>query len=97
MAIHPPIIIQSIILGTATLHLLYAMISTLCRMRSNSGSPQVENTLFCVHRSFLERESEVFIEEFAKSPQDGPSEGPFRLERITSAEFATFLWVWYSP
>lgn len=57
----------------------------------------VENTLFRIHRYFFERESEDFIQSFANH-QDGTSdEGPFRLEGITSNDFATFLWVWYSP
>jgi len=61
------------------------------------GHTQVENTLFRVHRFFFERESEDFIKNFANL-QDGMSdEGPFRLEGITSTDFAMFLWVWYSP
>ncbi|OAX41826.1 hypothetical protein K503DRAFT_780367 [Rhizopogon vinicolor AM-OR11-026] len=58
----------------------------------------VENTLFCVHRFFFERESKDFFEDFAKALQDGISDGgPFLLEGITSADFETLLWVWYSP
>ncbi|OJA19201.1 hypothetical protein AZE42_09854 [Rhizopogon vesiculosus] len=58
----------------------------------------VENMLFCVHRFFFERESKDFFEDFAKAFQDGMSDGgPFLLEGITSVDFETLLWVWYSP
>lgn len=58
----------------------------------------VENTLFRVHRHFFERESQFFIEEFTKAPQEGTSDtSAFRLDKITSADFAKLLWVWYSP
>ncbi|KAG2096702.1 uncharacterized protein F5147DRAFT_716086 [Suillus discolor] len=58
----------------------------------------VENTFFRVHRSFFERESEVFIRELAQVPQDGISDdSAFQVEDVTSDDFATFLWVWYSP
>lgn len=58
----------------------------------------VENTLFCVHRFFFERESQVFMREFAQAPQDGISDdNAFRVEDVTSVDFATLLWVWYSP
>ncbi|KAG2142960.1 hypothetical protein DEU56DRAFT_733487 [Suillus clintonianus] len=58
----------------------------------------VENTFFCVHRSFFERESQFFIQEFANAPQGGISDdSAFRLEEVTSADFAKLLWVWYSP
>jgi hypothetical protein len=59
---------------------------------------QVENTLFRVHRHFFERESQFFVEEFTKAPQEGTSDtSAFRLDKITSADFAKLLWVWYSP
>ncbi|KAG1727468.1 uncharacterized protein EDB91DRAFT_1061124 [Suillus paluster] len=58
----------------------------------------VENTLFCVHRLFFERESQFFIEKFAHAPQDGISDdNAFLVEGVTSADFAKLLWVWYSP
>ncbi|KAG1728897.1 hypothetical protein EDB19DRAFT_135768 [Suillus lakei] len=58
----------------------------------------VENILFRVHRSFFERESQVFIQELAQAPQDGISDdSAFRVDEATSADFATLLWVWYSP
>ncbi|KAG2363216.1 hypothetical protein BDR07DRAFT_1375941 [Suillus spraguei] len=58
----------------------------------------VENTFFCVHRTFFERESQFFIRELAQAPQDGISdESAFRVEDVTSEDFATLLWVWYSP
>ncbi|KAG2074398.1 hypothetical protein BDR04DRAFT_174332 [Suillus decipiens] len=58
----------------------------------------VENTFFCVHRSFFERESQFFIRELAQAPQDGISdESAFRVEDVTSDDFTTLLWVWYSP
>ncbi|KAG1810552.1 uncharacterized protein BJ212DRAFT_1278788 [Suillus subaureus] len=58
----------------------------------------VENTLFRVHRFFFERESQVFIRKLAQAPQDGTSDdSAFRVEDVTSDDFATLLWVWYSP
>ncbi|KAG0696446.1 hypothetical protein DFH29DRAFT_984617 [Suillus ampliporus] len=58
----------------------------------------VENTHFCVHRSFFERESQFFIDELARAPQDGISDdSAFLIEDVTSADFAALLWVWYSP
>ncbi|KAG2138414.1 uncharacterized protein EDB93DRAFT_723008 [Suillus bovinus] len=58
----------------------------------------VENTFFRVHRSFFERESQVFVQELAQVPQDGISDdSAFRVEDVTSDHFATLLWVWYSP
>jgi hypothetical protein len=59
---------------------------------------QVENTLFRVHRHFFERESQFFIEEFTKTPQEVTSgTSAYRLDNISSADFAKLLWVWYSP
>ncbi|KAG1895032.1 uncharacterized protein F5891DRAFT_1175798 [Suillus fuscotomentosus] len=58
----------------------------------------VEGTLFRVHRHFFERESQFFIQEFAKAPQGGTSDtSAFRLDEVTAANFTKFLWVWYSP
>ncbi|KAG1781122.1 hypothetical protein EV702DRAFT_962710 [Suillus placidus] len=58
----------------------------------------VENTLFRVHRYFFDRESQFFVKEFAKAPQEGTSDSSaFRLDKVTTADFANFLWVWYSP
>ncbi|KAG1722786.1 uncharacterized protein EDB91DRAFT_1174146 [Suillus paluster] len=58
----------------------------------------VEDTLFRVHRHFFECESQFFIKEFAKAPQAGTSDSSaFRLNKVTSADFAKLLWVWYSP
>ncbi|KAG0695640.1 hypothetical protein DFH29DRAFT_954538 [Suillus ampliporus] len=57
----------------------------------------VEDTLFCVHRHFFECESQFFTKEFSKAPQEGTSDSTaFRLEKVTSDDFAKFLWVWYS-
>jgi len=57
------------------------------------------NTLFRVHRSFFERESEVFRELFASAAEDDPLVGsdarPFRLQDVTVGEFEQLLWVWY--
>ncbi|KAG2098758.1 uncharacterized protein F5147DRAFT_839599 [Suillus discolor] len=58
----------------------------------------VEGTLFRVHRHFFERESQFFIQEFARAPQGGTSDtSAFRLDGVTAADFTKFLWVWYSP
>ncbi|KAG2068150.1 hypothetical protein BDR04DRAFT_792080 [Suillus decipiens] len=58
----------------------------------------VEGTLFRVHRHFFERESQFFVKEFADTPQDGTSDSrAFRLDKVTSADFAKMLWVWYNP
>jgi len=58
----------------------------------------VENTLFRVHRHFFERESQFFIEVFTKTPQEVTSgTSAYRLDNISSADFAKLLWVWYSP
>lgn len=58
----------------------------------------VEGTLFRVHRHFFERESQFFAKEFAKAPQEGTSDSSaYRLDNVTIANFAKFLWVWYSP
>ncbi|KAG1767080.1 hypothetical protein EDD22DRAFT_876370 [Suillus occidentalis] len=58
----------------------------------------VDNTLFCVHRFFFQRESQVFIRELSQAPRDGISDdNPFQVEGVTSVDFATLLWVWYSP
>lgn len=58
----------------------------------------VEDTFFCVHRSFFDRESQVFIQELAQALQDGTSDdSAIRVQDVTSVDFATLLWVWYSP
>lgn len=58
----------------------------------------VENTFFRVHRFFFERESQTFIQELVQAPQDGTSDdSPLRVGDVTSDDFATLLWVWYSP
>ncbi|KAG2343487.1 hypothetical protein BDR05DRAFT_933522 [Suillus weaverae] len=60
----------------------------------------VEDTLFRVHRHFFAAESQFFAKEFAKAPpgQEGTSDSTaFRLHQVTIADFAKFLWVWYSP
>ncbi|KAG1880133.1 hypothetical protein F4604DRAFT_519943 [Suillus subluteus] len=57
----------------------------------------VQGTLFCVHRHFFERESQFFANEFAKTPKEGTSDSTaFRLDQVSAADFAKFLWVWYS-
>ena len=59
---------------------------------------QVENTLFRVHRHFFERESPFFVEQFTRGPQERISDTTaFRLDTVTSDDFAKLLWVWYSP
>jgi len=54
--------------------------------------------LFRIHRSFLERESEVFRELFAHAAEDDPQSGtdarPFTLD-VSPDEFSQLLWVWY--
>ncbi|KIJ65992.1 hypothetical protein HYDPIDRAFT_87309 [Hydnomerulius pinastri MD-312] len=58
-----------------------------------------ERSLFRVHKSFLERESEVFRDLFASSEDDrecGSDAKPFTLD-VTSEDFARLLWVWYNP
>ncbi|KAI9568848.1 hypothetical protein HD554DRAFT_2096226 [Boletus coccyginus] len=59
----------------------------------------VGSTLFRVHRSFMQRESEVFRDLFASTAEDDPPSGtdsrPFTLSDVTADEFAQFLWVWY--
>jgi hypothetical protein len=58
---------------------------------------QVQDTLFRVHRHFFETESQFFVKEFAKAPQEGTSDSSaFRLDKVSVADFAKFLWVWYS-
>ncbi|KAG1741722.1 hypothetical protein EDB19DRAFT_1634482 [Suillus lakei] len=58
----------------------------------------VEDTLFRVHRHFFECESQFFAQEFSKAPQEGTSDSnAFRLNGVTTADFAKMLWVWYSP
>ncbi|KAG2117606.1 hypothetical protein DEU56DRAFT_865995 [Suillus clintonianus] len=58
----------------------------------------VEDTLFRVHRYYFDRESQYFVREFAKSPQEGTSDSSaFRLNNVTTADFAKLLWVWYCP
>ncbi|KAG2367601.1 hypothetical protein BDR07DRAFT_1372741 [Suillus spraguei] len=58
----------------------------------------VEGTLFRVHKHFFERESQFFVKEFADTAQEGTSDSRvFRLDHVTSADFAKVLWVWYSP
>jgi len=58
----------------------------------------VEGTLFRVHRHFFERESQFFLQEFARAPQGGTTDtSAFRLDEVTAADFTKFLWVWYSP
>ncbi|KAG2098756.1 uncharacterized protein F5147DRAFT_582973 [Suillus discolor] len=58
----------------------------------------VEGTLFRVHRHFFERESQFFLQEFAKAPQGGTTDtNALRLDEVTAADFTKFLWVWYSP
>lgn len=58
----------------------------------------VEDTLFRVHRHFFECESQFFVKEFAKAPLEGTSDSSaFRLDKVTTADFAKFLWIWYSP
>ncbi|KAH0829111.1 hypothetical protein J3R83DRAFT_2577 [Lanmaoa asiatica] len=55
-------------------------------------------TLFRIHKSFFERESEFFRNLFADAAQDDPQSGtdarPFTLD-VQPDEFAQFLWVWY--
>lgn len=55
--------------------------------------------MFRPHKSFFERESNVFRELFASAKQDDPRSGsdacPFTLTNVTPEEFAQFLWVWY--
>jgi hypothetical protein len=59
---------------------------------------QVQDMLFRVHRHFFETESQFFVKEFAKAPQEGSSDSSaFRLDKVSIADFAKFLWVWYSP
>ncbi|KAG1741724.1 hypothetical protein EDB19DRAFT_709925 [Suillus lakei] len=58
----------------------------------------VEDTLFRVHRHFFERESPFFVQVFAMAPRTGTSDSTaFRLNEVTTADFAKMLWVWYSP
>ncbi|KAG2147814.1 uncharacterized protein EDB93DRAFT_1250329 [Suillus bovinus] len=59
----------------------------------------VEDTLFRVHRHFFETESQFFMKEFElRAPKEGTSDSSaFRLDKVTIADFAKFLWVWYSP
>ena len=56
------------------------------------------DTLFRVHRSFFERESEFFRVLFASAVEDDPQSGtdarPFTLD-VTAGEFEQLLWVWY--
>ncbi|KAG8221237.1 hypothetical protein J3R82DRAFT_1399 [Butyriboletus roseoflavus] len=55
-------------------------------------------TLFRVHKSFFERESEVFRNLFASAAKDDPEAGtdesPFALD-VSPDEFEKLLWVWY--
>ncbi|KIJ66000.1 hypothetical protein HYDPIDRAFT_27204 [Hydnomerulius pinastri MD-312] len=61
-----------------------------------------ERSLFRVHKSFFERESEFFKNLFSSPPPEGEEfdEGsdakPYTLD-VKSSEFAQFLWVWYNP
>ncbi|KIJ21065.1 hypothetical protein PAXINDRAFT_165856 [Paxillus involutus ATCC 200175] len=60
----------------------------------------VERTLFRVHKSFFERESEFFKTYFAHSREDEPgSDGseakPYKLN-VGSEDFAEFVSVWYN-
>ncbi|KAG2136384.1 uncharacterized protein EDB93DRAFT_1091806 [Suillus bovinus] len=67
-------------------------------LRDGDVTFHVEGTLFRVHRHFFERESQFFVKEFAKAPKEGTSDfSAFRLDQVNSADFARFLWVWYSP
>ncbi|KAF9228507.1 hypothetical protein BS17DRAFT_877718 [Gyrodon lividus] len=57
-----------------------------------------EGTLFRVHKSFFERESEFFRTLFAPSSKDsdeGSDVKPYTLD-VQSIDFAQFLWVWYN-
>ncbi|KAG2111744.1 hypothetical protein DEU56DRAFT_919978 [Suillus clintonianus] len=57
----------------------------------------VEN-LFRVHKHFFECESQFFVKEFEKAPQEGTSDSTaFRIDRVSTADFAKLLWVWYDP
>ncbi|KAG1848948.1 hypothetical protein DFJ58DRAFT_795563 [Suillus subalutaceus] len=56
----------------------------------------VRHTYF-MSRSLFECESQFFVKEFAKAPREGTSDSTaFRLDQVTIADFANFLWVWYS-
>ncbi|KAF8141142.1 hypothetical protein EV363DRAFT_1247609 [Boletus edulis] len=56
------------------------------------------STLFRVHRSFFERESDVFRDLFASAAEEDPQSGsdarPFTLD-VHPDDFARFCWVWY--
>jgi hypothetical protein len=56
------------------------------------------NILFRVHKSFFERESEVFRNLFETAAVDDPQSGtdarPFTLD-VKPDEFEQLLWVWY--
>lgn len=62
------------------------------------GGRKTGKTLFRVHKSFFERESEVFRNLFAQAAKDDPEAGtdasPFTLD-VKPEEFEKFLWVWY--
>ena len=59
---------------------------------------QTGETLFRVHRSFFERESDFFRDIFASAAEEGPQSGtdaqPIPLD-VQPDEFAQLLWVWY--
>ncbi|KAG1741726.1 hypothetical protein EDB19DRAFT_1850935 [Suillus lakei] len=47
--------------------------------------------------TFFESESQFFVKEFTRAPQEGTSDSSaFRLEKVTTADFEKLLWVWYS-
>ncbi|KLO15099.1 hypothetical protein SCHPADRAFT_825284 [Schizopora paradoxa] len=62
----------------------------------------VQNTLFCVHRFFLTRESPVFRDMLSLPVPKGvevegsSDKAPIQLQGITSDDFAKFLWTFYN-
>lgn len=63
---------------------------------------QVDGVLFRIHRHFLVRESPFFESMLSIPTPSGTDEGssdacPIQIPEVAAADFASFLWVFYSP
>lgn len=67
------------------------------------ANPQVENTLFRVHRFFLKRDSAYFRNKLPHPPSPGDvtkgssDNNPLDLEDTLKVDFERLLWVFYNP
>ncbi|KAH9965393.1 hypothetical protein BC827DRAFT_1265398 [Russula dissimulans] len=61
---------------------------------------RVENTLFCIHRFFLTRDSSYFRDSLKGKPTQGPGSSdndPLVLDNVLEVDFECLLWVFYNP